>query len=397
MTKITKPIIVGRPALRMLTYCAAIAASATLVAGCRDVHGEAAHAAPRPVRIIEARPAEAPTGIRYAVSIQPYEQIPLAFKSGGYVDQLQQRRGADGRLRALQAGDAVSAGTILARVREGDYRERVNQATASLQELEASQAKARLDRDRARALFAAQSLVKPDLDAAEAAFDANVARIASARATIEMAQIAMRDTALVAPRSGVILERKIEIGGLVGSGGVGFVLGDVAVVKAVFGVPDSRVHGIAPGRPLIVTTEAFPGSRFAGRVTAVSPSADPQTRVFDIEVSIANADGRLRSGMIGSVEVMSDGPAAATTESGSPAVPLSAIVRSDKNTDRYAIYVIDAGDESSEASIVRARAVTLGAVQGNLVAITSGLRSGERVVVMGAALLRDGDAVRVIP
>ena len=46
---------------------------------------------------------------------------------------------------------------------------------------------------------------------------------------------------------------------------------------------------------------------------------------------------------------------------------------------------------------MRARAVTLGAVQGNLVAITSGLRSGERVVVMGAALLRDGDAVRVIP
>ena len=59
--------------------------------------------------------------------------------------------------------------------------------------------------------------------------------------------------------------------------------------------------------------------------------------------------------------------------------------------------MIDAAHESSDASIVRARTVTLGAVQGNLVAITSGLQSGERVVVMGATLLEDGDAVRVIP
>src|SRR6185436_2874237 len=157
-------------------------------------HGEAAHAAPRPVKAIEVRPAATPSGIRYAVSIQPYEQIPLAFKSGGYVDAVMQRRGADGRSRALQAGDTVPAGAIVARVRQEDYRERVNQARASLQELEAAQAKAELDRDRARALFAAQALIKPDLDAAEANYNANVARLASARANIQMAEIAARDT-----------------------------------------------------------------------------------------------------------------------------------------------------------------------------------------------------------
>src|SRR6185295_14511167 len=119
-----------------------------------------------------------------------------------------------------------------------------------------------LDRNRARTLFAAQALVKPDLDAAEAAFDANVARIASARAQVELAEISLRDTALVAPASGVVLERKIEVGALVGSGTVGFMLGDVSSVKAVFGVPDSLVHRIAPGQTLDVTTEAYRGSRF---------------------------------------------------------------------------------------------------------------------------------------
>jgi len=371
---------------------ASLVAGATLAAGCREVHGEAA-VAPRPVKVMGVRAAEAPAGIRYAVSIQPYEQIQLAFKVGGYVDQVMQRHGADGRSRALQAGDSVSAGAILARVRTEDYRERINQANASLHELEAALAKAQLDRDRARVLFAAQALVKPDLDSAEANYDANIARIASARANIEMAQIAMRDTALVAPRSGIILERRIETGSLVGSGSLGFVLGDVGSVKAIFGVPDSLVHRIAPGQTLDVTTEAYRGSRFTGRVSAISPSADQQSRVFDIEVTIANADGRLRPGMIGAVEVVAEPTSAEAIEAAAPAIPLSAIVRNEKRPDQYAVFVID----ETSGDTVHARHVTLGGVQGNLVAVTNGLASGERVVVMGATLLKDGEAVRVIP
>jgi RND family efflux transporter MFP subunit len=349
---------------------------------------------PRPVKVTEARPAETKNGARYSVGIQPYEQVPLAFKASGYIDEVARRRGADGRMRTLQAGDLVRAGETLARVRESDFRERVSQAVASLREAEASHTKAQLDLERARALFAAQSLTKPELDSAQAAFDAGAARIISAKAQLELVQLSLRDCALVAPINGVVLERKIEIGTLAGSGSVGFVLGDVAVVKAVFGVPDSLVHRITPGQALEVTTEAFPGSRFTGRVTAVSPSADQQSRVFDVEITIANADRRLRPGMIGAVEVIADSPEPGTDAPGSPAVPLSAIVRSETRPDQYAVFLVD---DTNDASVVRSRSVTLGGVQGNLVAVTAGLKSGERVVVMGATLLKNGDAVRVIP
>src|SRR5262249_52404487 len=148
----------GRAGLRA---CVVAIAASVLFAGCHDVHGEAGPSA-RPVKIIEARPSAASSGIRYAVSIQPYQQIPLAFKVGGYIDGVLQRRGADGRMRPIQAGDAVRAGTALARVREADYRERINQADASLRELETALAKSTPDLDRARTLFAARSLVKPD-------------------------------------------------------------------------------------------------------------------------------------------------------------------------------------------------------------------------------------------
>lgn len=370
----------------------AVIAAAAFAAACQDVHGDAPAPA-RPVKAAEASVSPATEGIRYAVSIQPYQQIPLAFKSSGYVDRVAERRGVDGHARALQAGDTVAAGAVLARVRESDYRERVNQADSSLRELDAAQAKATLDLDRARTLFAGAALTKPDLDAAQANFDTNVARIASARAQLEMADIALRDTALVAPSAGVILDRKIEVGSLVGGGAVGFVLGDIASVKAIFGVPDSAVRRITLGQPLAVTTEAYRGATFNGKVTAISPSADSQSRVFDIEVTIPNSDGRLRPGMIGAVETAGDAAAADTTRS-APSVPLSAIVRSETHRDEYAVFVID---EVQGHTSVHARLVSLGGVQGNLVAVTKGLAAGDRVVVMGATLLKDGEIVRVIP
>lgn len=380
--------------VRISTLLAAVA-GATLLAGCSEVKGEAAPPA-RPVKVMEARQPDAPAGIRYSVSIQPYEQFPLSFKSGGYVDSVLRRPGADGRQRALQAGDFVRGGTVVARVREADYRERVSQATSSLRELEVAQNKAALDLDRAQYLFAAEALTKPDRDAAQAAYDGGTARLQAARAQVSLAEIALRESALVAPTSGIILERKIEAGALVGAGTVGFVLGDVSAVKAVFGVPDSVVHHIALGQPMDVTTEAFHGQRFAGRITTIAPSADPQSRVFDIEITIPNGDGRLRPGMIGAVELGGDATPGTleTIPPNATAVPLTAIVRSARSAGEYTVFVVDG---SGDRQAARARAVALGPVQGNLVSITRGLTPGERVVVMGASLLVDGEAVKVIP
>ncbi len=217
--------------------------------------------------------------------------------------------------------------------------------------------------------------------------------MASARAQLETARLNLRDTALVAPRGGVILDRKIEIGSLVAGGSVGFVLADVSTVKAVFGVPDSVVRRLAPGLPLSVTTEAFRGVTFAGRVTAISPSADAQSRVFDIDVTIANGDGRLRPGMIGAVDISPDASHDAERRD-RPAVPLGAVVRTAARPDQYAVFVVPGRDRDGTA---QSRVVTLGAIDGNLVVVTSGLAAGERVVVMGAALLKDGETVRVIP
>ena len=114
--------------------------------------------------------------------------------------------------------------------------------------------------------------------------------------------------------------------------------------------------------------------------------------MFDVEVTIPNRDGRLRPGMIGSVSLGTE--AAQPDPTIAAAVPLSAIVRAAKSGGEYSVFVVEGRAEDQRA---RARTVTLGPVEGNLVGITKGLSAGEQVVVMGAALVTDGEAVRVIP
>src|SRR5918911_5088029 len=83
----------------------------------------------KPVRVKAAeRRASAGGGVRYSASIRPNSQVELAFKVGGYVEGLAQVRDASGDWRYLQAGDTVTKGTVLARLRRSDYLAKVNQA-----------------------------------------------------------------------------------------------------------------------------------------------------------------------------------------------------------------------------------------------------------------------------
>jgi RND family efflux transporter MFP subunit len=378
--------------MRTHGWIIAAIALAPLVSGCSKPHAEES----KPVQPVKAQVVTAvrpESGIRYSASIEAFEQVTLSFKSSGYVDDLLRRRGADGRDRAAQAGDQISRGTVLARVRETDFRDRVNQGKARLAEAEASGTKARLDLERARTLFQSDSLTRPELDAAQAAFDAAEARMTAARLDIELATSALRDCALVAPSSGVILERRIEVGTLAAAGTVGFVLGDLSSVKARFGVPDGMVQSIRLGDAIDVSVEAVAGTTFAGRVTAIAPAADAQSRVFDVEVTIANRDGRLRPGMIGTVAINATAQATPAIASTSLAVPLTAVVRGPSGTGDFAVLVIE---KENGADIARVRRVELGEVMGNVIAVPNGLKAGERVVVSGATLLTNGEAVRVV-
>jgi multidrug efflux system membrane fusion protein len=347
---------------------------------------------PTPVRTETVKPASIERGVRYSAQIIPSDQVAVSFKTSGYVMDLLQVRDSSGRARDLEEGDAITAGAVLARVEERDYQSKVARAEAGIAQARASEEKAQSDLNRAEALFKADALIEPDLDAARAAHQSAMAQSAAARADLDVAATALRDTTLKAPRNGVILERKLDRGALASPGTVVFVIGAVDSLKAVFGVPDAVVRQMRLGMTLSATADAVVDRTFTGRVTTIAPAADRDTHLFSVEVTIPNRDGALRPGMIATIQLEDHDVDLAKTSA--PAVPLTAIVKDGAKQGSYAVFVVDGPAEQLQAKL---RPVTPGPIAGDGIQIASGVNAGEQVIVSGAARLRDGERITVIP
>ncbi len=370
--------------MRSVAWCAAAAIALSLLPGCS--RSEKPERAATPVRTAVVEIVDTASPLRYSANVEAFTQVELAFKSGGLVQSLRQVKGADGRMRAVQEGDWVAKGTVLASVRQDEYRERVEQAKASLARAQASHEHARLDWQRAQILFAQQALTKPDYDTAQAQYDSTAAVVEEAKAQLKQTEIALHDCSIVAPVDAWVLQRNAELGMVVNPTTTAFVIADTRSVKAVFGVPDLMVPRIKLGAKQAISVAAAAGE-FDGRVTAVSPAADPKSRVYSVEVTIPNPRNHLRPGMIASLELA--GEALAVRQ---PAVQLAAVVRHPQVANAYAVYIAE-----GEPATARVRAIEPGEPHGNRVIVLKGLKPGERVITTGATLVKDGDPVNVIP
>src|ERR1044072_7406006 len=107
-------------------HAALVALAAGTAAGCTKAAAPET-VPPQPVKAAEVTMATAPAGVRYSATIEPAQQVPLSFKASGYLDTVLQRTTPGAGLHTAQPGDRVSRGLVLARVRDAEYRERVNQ------------------------------------------------------------------------------------------------------------------------------------------------------------------------------------------------------------------------------------------------------------------------------
>lgn len=370
---------------RVLRPLLALIAVALVACGAKGEGSKGKILTPVRVRTVEEQGQLA--GARYSGNVEPGTRVDLAFKVGGYVRELAQvKNGAT--TRKVQEGDWVTKGTVLAVVRESDYEQRVAAANAANSEAIAAQKQAQLDFDRTQKLAAGGSIAKVELDTQSARLDTATARVEGARSRIREAEISLADCTLRAPIDGVVLKRPIEVGSLVAPGSLGFVIADTKTVKVVFGAPDRLIEKLKPGGMLKVSFDSFPGE-FGASITRIAPSADPKSRVFEVEASIPNPNDQLKVGMIAKLVV----PETAL-ETRALVLPLTAIVRSPRDPRGFSVFVVE-GDAGKETA--RLRDVRLGDVVGNAVVVSEGLKSNEKIVSMGATLLVDGEQVRVIP
>jgi RND family efflux transporter MFP subunit len=363
--------------------------AAALMAGltaCKQQN--AAETLPLPVHTALVQPVAMGNGAKYSASIVPYAQVTLAFQSSGYVDSIRQVKSPSGGMRNIDQGDWVQKGTVLAVVRQQDYLDRVQQAKAQLARSQADNDKAKLTWERVSALYASQSATKPDYDSAQTQLASTTASVSGAQAQLSEANVALAYCSLRAPFNGWIVSRNVDLGTLVGPATNGFTLADTQSVKAVFGVPDISMNRVRLGQHLSIVTDAFPQT-FAGRVSAISPAADPKSRVFSVEVTIPNPHDRLKSGMIASLALEGSQLPQSVL-----AIPLSAVVRNPGSANGFAVLIAEGGGDTETA---RLRAIELGDIYGNMIAAKSGLNPGESVITTGAGIVKNGDKVRIIP
>ncbi len=333
-----------------------------------------------------------------------------------------------------------------ARASELQSRAQVRELEAVLQAARAQEGEARAqlqksqaDWERAQQLMAADSLTRPDFDTARASYevargklreaeeqvrqraaqllkartevraagarveqalgqvDASLAqegraqagvlssrsRIHGARSNVEQANVQLGDVYLKAPMDGIILNRAVEVGAQVAPGTVGFELADTHHVLVTFGVPDILVKQLKLGQTLALQCEALPGTRFQGQVRTISPEADPQSRVYKVEVRVPNQKDELKVGMIANLDLGGPQPNRAVLT-----VPLGALQPSKKTPGGYQVFCV-------EGERARAVEVKVGKPQGDQMEVTEGLKAGDSVIVEGAHLVVDGQNVKV--
>jgi membrane fusion protein (multidrug efflux system) len=189
----------------------------------------------------------------------------------------------------------------------------------------------------------------------------------------------IRKTEVRAPFDGVVGLRAISEGSYVTPAQSIASLQNLDPIKVDFAVPEKYTGEIGPGDRLEFTVT---GSTevFVGKVYAVEPRIDPQTRTVQVRARAPNTSKRLLPGAFVRVRLVTD------TESGALSVPAIALVPSAEGTH---VFVVDA-DQQAEKRIVRTARRTEDRVQ-----ITDGLAPGERVIVSGVQQVKAGTRVEV--
>jgi membrane fusion protein, multidrug efflux system len=272
------------------------------------------------------------------------------------------------------------SGTFL---RKGDIMVKLD---SSVEEAQLAAAKA--DSELAKAtLHRAQSLRESktnspaDLDAADARAKQTAANVATLQASLAKRTIR-------APFDGRVSIRQVNLGQVLAAGTALASLQSVAPIYADFWLPQQALAELRLGMQARLRTDVFPKASWDGSVTTINPEVDVSTRNVRVRATFPNGDGRLRPGMFVNVDVLSPEKQSVL------AIPSTAVLYAPFGDSVFAVEE-KKDDKGSSSLIARQKFVRLGERRGDLVAVTSGLTSGETIVSSGAFKLRNGAAVVV--
>ena len=325
--------------------------------GCRSPR--ATDAGVGPVRVVVARVAPAETGREFAYSgtIVESQTLPQSFAVTGTVVRV-----------AVREGDFVARGALLAEIDASTYRQSLEMARAA--EKQAEDAFARLSRMYQKGHLPEVKYVEVETG------------LAKARAASAIARKNLADCSLRASAAGYVGKCSVDPGMVVLPHVDSITLVRIERVFAKVPVPENDVVLLHRGDRAVIRIGALEGREFAGEIEEIGVVADPLAHSYTVRIAVANPERLIRPGMVCSASVRG------LERSMGLVIPNQAVLV-DENGRNY-VYCLD---PAGARALVRF--VTLGELLQNGIRVTSGLTTGDPIVVAGQHKLVPGAAVRV--
>lgn len=321
---------------------------------------------PAPVGWTEAREHRIRRSVSLSGTVDTRRSSIVASEVQGLVVEL-----------AAREGDLVRRGAVLVRLRQRDLELRLAARKADLVEAEARLELAERTRQRRQELFDSDVISRERLDDAATELAAWQGRVASLEAEIAQVEDDLERSVVRAPFNGVVVEEHTQVGEWIPVGGPVVTLQDVDELEVELDVPERYFARLGSGAPARITFEALPGVEIEGKIGAVIPRADRESRAFPVKVRFRNRDHRAAVGMLAQVAFPIGEPFAAVV------VPKDAVVREGR---REVVYRI------RDREVERVE-ITTGTGTGQWIEVRGPIQVGDRVVTRGNERLRPGQEI----
>lgn len=353
--------------MKVLLRAGLLAASATMMAGCHA--GESASPAAVQImqaQVVESQQRQVPLNVRSTGTVHARETAIVSAQVMGRIQQI-----------LVREGDSVRAGQTLVVLDDAGLRASTDQAQAAAKAAQSEQAAAQTDAklaastlERYKQLQAEKSVSPQEMDEVSRRAEAAAARLEAVRAQTDAARAlesgarTMLDyTRLLAPFSGIVTARMADPGTMASPGAPLLQVDQTGVLQLDATVDESAINAIHKGMKAQVEIDGGNSTSLAGTVAEIVPAADPASHSFLVKIDLPSSS-QLRTGMYGTAE-FANGTRQAIL------IPRSAVAM---RGSLASVYVLDG------QGIAQLRSLTLGAIQGNLIEVLSGISSGEKLV-----------------
>ena len=320
------------------------------------------------IAAIDARPLS--VGLPLSGSLIPVSQATVKSKVSGQVQEA-----------ALREGVSVQEGQVLARLDQADLKARLAQQQAMLEEAQARLSMAQKNEHNAKALLSQKFISQTSFDTTANAVELARANVKSASAMVELARIALNDSVVRAPISGIISKRHVQAGDKVAPDMPVYTIVGLQELTLEAQVPTTDIPRVKIGQEVSFRVDGFAKREFSGKVARINPTTEAGSRAMLVYISVPNADGVLRGGMFAKGNITTE----RTKEA--PMVPLAALR---EEAGKQVVYLVSNGIVVSQPVSLGLRSEDVG-----LAEVTGGLDKGANVIISKLEGVKPGAKVKL--